>query len=550
MTGDSTAVDRTPAPRSDVCVVGAGVAGGVVANELAQDGYDVVLLDAGERFDPEDRLEQMEQAIRPDHEPKDVWNMGGARDRYSASGDIGSYALNERRVKGVGGTTLHWLGTTPRLHPRDFEMQTRYGIATDWPISYRNLQPYYAAAEREMGIAGQDDATPPPRAEPYPLDPFPTTHSDGLFAAACERLGISMRRCPQARNSEAYDGRSECLGYGTCSPVCPSGAKYSGDVHVRKAAQAGATVIDRAAVEALEHDDAGETVVAARYATPDGTRHRQEARQFVVAAGGVETPRLFLLSQSTTYPDGLANSSGLVGRYFMEHPAVRTTGRLDRETNPEPIGFLTTISKEFYDREEAPPGSIMLKFSNSGPDSPAEAALSGGSIDSSDDAMRRILGASWGDAIPQQLDGGNRTVWIGGNCEMLPHAENRVQLDTDTTDAFGNPVPDVSFGVGSYGTETLQEALDVEERILEEVGAEVTSQTDPTQPNFLSHHMGTTRMGEDPAESVVDPQLRTHDLDNCWVVSSSVFPTGGAANPTLTIAALALRASEHIAEHL
>ncbi|MFT4947016.1 MAG: choline dehydrogenase-like flavoprotein [Natronomonas sp.] len=543
----SSQIDRTPAEPADVCIIGAGIAGGIVGAKLAERGFDVVVLESGERFDPDDRLAQMEQAIRPEHDDKEIWNMGGARDRFSNSGDV-EYALNERRVKGVGGTTLHWLGTTPRLHPRDFELRSRYGLGTDWPISYDDLRPYYAEAEREMGIAGGDSGAAPPREQPYPMEPFPSTHSDGLFEAACEELDISMRPCPQARNSERYDGRSQCVGYGTCIPVCPSGAKYSGDVHVRNAEADGASVIDRVTVEYLEHGP--DTVDAARYVTPDGTRHRQEARQFVVAAGGVETPRLLLLSESESYPDGLANSSGLVGRYFMEHPAVRTTARIDRETNPEPVRFLTRISEAFYEGADGPPGSILLKFGNPNPDSPAEHALSGPGSDSLDGVSEAVTGSEWGEDLLDGYDTANRTLWIGGNLEMLPDRSNRVTLDTSTTDKFGNPVPDVSFSVGSYARRTAEEALDIQREILETAGAEVVRRTDPADPNFLSHHLGTTRMGEDSTESVVDSRLRTHDIENLWCVSSSVFPTAGAANPTLTIAALALRTSEFLAEVL
>jgi choline dehydrogenase-like flavoprotein len=543
-----TKKDRSPAQQVDVCVVGTGVAGAIIGATLASRGYDVIFLESGERFDPENRLAQMEQAIRPEHESTEIWNMGGPRDRFSASGEVGDYALNGRRVKAVGGTTLHWLGTTPRLHPRDFELESRYGVGTDWPISYEDLQPYYAAAEREMGVVGDDSGSGPPRAEPYPMDPFPQSHSDGLLAEACEELGISTRPCPQARNTKAYDGRSECVGYGTCIPVCPSGAKYSGDVHVRKAEAEGARVIDRATVEYLEHDADG--VTAARYVTPNGTRHTQEASQFVVAAGGVETPRLLLLSESDQFADGLANSSGLVGRYFMEHAAVRTTARIDQETNPEPVRFLTQISEHFYEGKGAPPGSILLKFGHSDPPSPVEHALSGPDGSGVDEFLDSVTGSDWGDDLLDGFDAANHTLWIGANLEMLPDRDNRVALDSSTTDEFGNPVPDVSFSVGSYARETAEEALSVERRILETAGGEVVRQTDPTSPNFLSHHMGTTRMGSDPAESVVDPQLRTHDLANLWLVSSSVFPTGGSANPTLTIAALALRASDHISETL
>jgi choline dehydrogenase-like flavoprotein len=539
-------VDRTPVDGADICVVGAGVAGALVADKLAAAGASVVVLESGERFDPDNRRAQMEQAIRPDADDN-VWDVGGPRDRFSSSGDV-DYALNERRVKAVGGTTLHWLGTTPRLHPRDFEMESRYGIATDWPIRYDDLRPYYAQAERELGIVGTDEGSGPPREQPYPMDPFPATHADGIYAEACEELGISMRPCPQARNTEAYDGRSQCVGYGTCIPVCPSGAKYSGDIHVRAAENKGARVIDRVTVERLEHGP--DSVDAAKYVTPDGTRHRQPADQFVVAAGGVETPRLLLLSESSAFPDGLANSSGLVGRYFMEHPGVRTTARIDSETNPEPVRFLTRISEQFYEGADGPPGSILLKFGNPQPDSPVEAALSGPDTDSLDGLGDALGGTEWGDDLLAGVDTETHTLWIGGNVEMLPDRSNRVQLDSSQTDAFGNPVPDVSFGIGSYAEQTAAEALSIQREILERAGADVTRQTDPADPNFLSHHMGTTRMGTDPTESVVDAQLRAHDVANPWCVSSSVFPTVGSANPTLTIAALALRASEALAASL
>ena len=533
--------DRTPAPRTDVCIIGAGIAGGLVGYRLARRGYEVVFLEAGRRFDPDDRSEQMEKAIRPEHHRGEVWEMGGERDRYSSSGEV-DYALNRSRVKGVGGTTLHWLGNTPRFHEKDFEMESRYGIATDWPIDYYDLRPYYAEAEEEMGVAGGDSPSAPPRKEPYPLKPFPKSHSDGLLEEACDKLGISVRHCPQARNSEAYDDRSRCVGYSTCSPVCPSGAKYSGDVHVRKAEREGALVIDRVPVEALEHDATG-SVTAARYVTPDGDRYRQEARHFVLAGGGIETPRLLLLSTSMEYPDGLANSSGAVGRYFMEHPAVRMTARLDRRTNPEPIAFITTISEHFYDVEESPPGSILLEFFPLRPPSPAAGAMYSGITEG-------VSGVDWGDDIVENYEFSNDMIRIGALIEMLPRWENRVTLDKRKSDNHGNPVPDLSFSVGQYERETFEFAFAVQERILKEANGRIIERTDPNDPSFVSHHMGTTRMGTDPDETVVNERLRTHDLENLWIVGSSVFPTGGAANPTLTIAALSLRAAAHMDEIL
>ncbi len=545
------ASERTPSDRVDVCVVGSGPAGALVAHRLADRGHDVVVLEAGPRFDPERREAQMEQALRPPHGRQDVWNVGGERDAYSTGGER-DYPLNQARVKGVGGTTLHWQGMVMRLHEADFRRQGRDGVARDWPIDYDDLQPYYADAESALGVAGAtDNPFAPPREGPFPLPAFPPSYSDSIFAEACESLGISMHSVPNARNSESYDGKSACVGYGTCQPVCPSGAKYDATRHVEKADAAGARIVDRAPVQRLEHDDAGETVEAAVYATPDGTEHRQEARQFVLACGGVETPRLLLLSRSEQYPDGLANSSGAVGRYFMDHLFAGTGGRIDRRTRQHHVGFITSESHQFYDEPgaaadgsdgEIPPasaddlGPIKLEFFNYAGPTPVGAALADG---------------GWGDELLDRLkDAYGNSVGLGGLVGQLPRKENRVTLDHSRTDDHGNPVPKITWSIDDRTRRTIERANEIQERILGELDAEVTWQVGPDSTGPAFHHMGTTRMGEDPAESVVNSRCRTHDLSNCWIASSSVYVTSGAMNPTLTIAALALRVADHVDEVL
>jgi choline dehydrogenase-like flavoprotein len=547
----SATPDRTPTDRADLCVVGSGVAGGIVAAKAAANGHDVVVLEAGERFPPPgERFEQQERALRPSHTDPEVWNVGGDRDAFVSSGPR-DYHLNHKRVKGVGGTTLHWGGVSPRLHPKDFEMETRYGLADDWPLSYAELRPYYAAAERELGVAAGDDNPFVEREQPTPLPAFPTSRTDALFAEACADLDIAVHTLPHARNSEAYGGRPRCMGYGTCSPVCPIGAKYSGDAHVRAAESEGARVIDRAPVQRLVHGADGERIEAAVYETPDGTEHRQTAREFVVACGGVETPRLLLLSRSGAHLDGLANASGLVGRRFMDHPYVTTQGLIAAPGNPEPIGYGTSQSQEFYDHENARPGSIMLTFRNEPPADAVGPALRGGD-DLASDLLDPVAGDPWGDELVERVRDvarGPTPVKISASAELLPRADNRVGLDRSRTDDRGNPVPDVSLGLGRHARATLERAVEVQKRIIREMGGTVTA-TNLETPTFGGHHMGTTRMGTDPDESVVDPRLRAHDLSNLWVVSSSVFVTGGAVNPTLTIAAFALRAAEHLEETL
>ncbi|WP_142856803.1 GMC family oxidoreductase [Salinigranum halophilum] len=523
---------RQPSPRADVCVVGSGPAGALVACRLAEAGHDVVVLEAGPRFDG-DRENRMETHLRPDM--ANPWEVGGPRDAYAASGPR-HYPLNAARVKGVGGSTLHWHGMVMRLHERDFEMRSRYGVGTDWPLSYADLRPHYREAEREMGVAGAlDNPYAPPRAEPFPLPAFPPSYSDSLFAPACERLGIDMHSVPNARNSEPYDGRSSCVGYGTCKPVCPSGAKYTAETHVARAVDAGARIIDRAPVQRLVHDDTGETVDAAVYATPDGTEYEQTARRFVVAAGGVETPRLLLLSRSETYPDGLANSSGAVGRYFMDHLFAGMGGRLDVDTRQHHVGFNTSESHQFYDDTE-PVNGLKLEFLNYAGPTVAGAALSSG---------------TWGDELRDELDEVYGTqIGMGALVEQFPRRENRVTLDASVRDDHGNPVPDVQWSLDGATKAALTRANELQARVLAELGVEVEWRVGPENTGPAFHHMGTTRMGTDPDESVVDASLRTHDLSNLWLVGSSVFPTGGAMNPTLTIAALALRASEALAEGL
>jgi choline dehydrogenase-like flavoprotein len=560
-TAQDTQRDRTPSSDADVCIVGSGPAGSLTAARLSAAGHDVVVLEAGKRFDFSDRIRQMEHELRPAHSPLSIWDMDSEENAYRTVGDT-AYAVNLNRVKGVGGSTLHWNGTVSRLLPKDFEMNSRWGLASDWPVDYDDLRPHYADAETELGVSGtEDNPHGPPREEPYPMEGFPRSYMDQIFESACESVGVETNTMSCARNSEQYDGRSSCVGFGTCRPVCPSGAKYSADSHAQAAEETGARIIDRATVQRFDHGPSGETVTAAVYQTPDGETHRQEATEFVLAAGGIENPRLLLQSDSAEHPDGLANSSGVVGKYLMDHVYVGIMGELDVPTEQHQIGFNTMESWEYYEPEEAPPGSFKLAFQNRAGPTVTDLALAQRTpvralrevaTDRNVAALRDLERShdpiEWGDDLLGSIDDEYGNYFrVVASLELLPHEENQVRLSDAETDAFGNPVPAVDWGHrGEYVERTQERAFEVMEEIVDALDPSV-SWTERTEwYGGVAHPSGTTRMGTDPDESVVDANLRTHDVENLYVCGSSTFVTVGANQPTLTIAALALRLADHL----
>lgn len=512
----------------DVCIIGSGAAGGIMAWEFARRGIKVVMIESGPWHPFEQRFEYMHRFLKGEN----PWQTKlPGLDLYSTGGSF-PYYLEWNRVRGVGGSTLHWEGYTVRLHANDFRMFSLYGIKKDWPISYEEIEPYYGKAEIALGVAGtSDDPWGSFRGTPFPLPPFEFSYSDGFFTIGCKKLGIIMHHLPQARNSIAFDKRPQCQACGTCH-VCPIGAKASVDItHIKKAIATGnVNVLMDSTVLRLETDHS-QKVSGVIYAGHDRIEHSLSAPVVIIAAGAVETPRLLLLSTSRDFPNGLANRSGLVGNYFMSHPSIDVTGRVKEKVYPYRVGFSTAMTRQFaIDRNRAGKGAFFLEFLNSAGHKPEEIALSSG---------------TWGKSLQRHVqEEFGHTLGVRVYCEQLPDINNSISLNTWKKDYFGNPVPKISYGIGEYERGALKEATEVAKTILQSAGA-YDIQTSNLW--YAAHQIGTHRMGKDSRSSVVDKNLCAHDVSNLYMVGSGCFVTASASPPTLTIAALAIRTAEHIA---
>ena len=509
---------------TDVCIVGAGAAGAVIAAELATRGVEVTVLESGPRYPLAQRVEAQRRFLRGLH-PFPTPDPG--LDRYSVDSAL-PFRLEWMRMRGIGGSTLHWEGYAMRFHPADFALRSRHGVAADWPLSYADLEPLYARAERALGVAGEDADPEFARSTPFPLPAFPPSHADGVFASACRELGVGMMAIPQARNSHAYDGRPTCLACGTCY-ACPIGARASVDLtHVPRAEATGrARFIDNAHVLRLECEPDGR-VVSALYRTPAGDERRVYARRFVLAGGAIENVRLCLLSASRAHPEGLANASGLLGANFMCHPVVDFVAQVAEPLYPYRTGFSSSMSRDWAAsgaRDER--SGFWIEFRNRAGGTPGQIA---------------VESRAWGAALRQRVrtdfghGAGMRTFF-----EALPRPENRITLDRTQVDSYGSPVAHLRFGIGDYERAGVAAASREVRALYRAMRA-----TDVNESKVLlaSHLMGVHRMGTDPGTSVVDATQRAHDHPNLWLAGAGSFVTSSWANPTLTIVALAIHTAD------
>jgi glucose dehydrogenase len=519
---------------ADVCIIGAGLVGGLMAYELARRGLKVVVLEAGPRYKLHNRAAYMQDIVSGRISGWPFSSNLPERDVYSNAGDV-EYPVNHLRVKAVGGSTLHWGGQTLRFLESDFRLKTLFGIADDWPITYDELEPFYAKAERALGVAGAADSPFASwRGAGFPLPAFPFSAGDKVFQDACQKLGIVMHSIPWARNSIPYQNRPACASFATCGTyrICPIAAQYTSETHLDLAEKTGnAKVIAGANVVRLL-TDRQKRVYSAVYINRDNKENDQKAHVFIVAAHTVETARLLLLSESSQFPQGLANGSGMVGRNFMERPAIAVAAKLKRKVYPYRIGFPTAETLQFSNPENRyEQAAIKLEFHNfSGPTPYGIASRSG----------------NWGKALADEIrESFGYQIAVEASIEQLPVQTNTVSLDPSLKDCFGDPAPRMNYSFSSYEKSAIDYSIKLARKILDATGSDKID--DEVQHGFAGHPMGTARMGNDPKSSVVDSNLRAHEVSNLYIAGGSVFVTGSSLQPSLTIAALAIRAAEHIA---
>ena len=520
---------------ADVLIIGAGASGAAAAWSLASGGLDVVCLEQGDWVDPADYPHSSVDWEL--HRQTDFAKDPNARQRpedYPLNND--DTPITPLMFNAVGGSTIHWSGHFPRFRPSDFRVETLDGVADDWPVTYGDLAPYYEQNDANIGVSGLNGDPANPERTPRQTPPLGLDAATKAYVRGLEKLGWHWWPTDNALITAPFgEGRQECNYCGPCDMGCPRGAMSSAHVTYWPMALAkGARLITRARVREITVDRRGRASGAVYY-TADGGIAQQRARVVIVACNGVGTPRLLLNSVSSLFPHGLANSSGLVGTHLMFHPVTFVTGVFAEPINGYvgPLGMVVHC-QEFYETDTSRGyvrGFQLQMGRESGPLSTALGNFPGEKV-------------PWGSEHHRvQRERSAHTLTIGVMIEDLPEAHNRVEIDATLTDSNGIPAPRIVYKVSENSRRSLDYAIARARDLVEAAGAtQVLNQ--PLTRETGWHLMGTARMGNDPANSVVDRYGRAHDVPNLFIVDGSLFVTSAAVNPTSTIQALALHVSD------
>jgi choline dehydrogenase-like flavoprotein len=522
----------------DVLIIGAGASGAAVAWSLAETRMRILCLEQGDWVKPGEY-----PSNGRDWEERQLGDFHVNPNRRGLASD---YPINEDNTpirianfNGVGGGTILYAGHFPRLHPSDFRVRSLDGVADDWPIDYATLEPYFALNDRMMGISGLagDPAYPPKDAV---MPPVPLGRTGERIGRAMNQLGWHWWPSDTAMATQEYEGRAPCINLGHCIAGCAQGAKASTDITYWPAAiRQRVELRTRCRVREITVNEAG-MATGAIYYDADGHEQFQPAEIVIMACNGIGTPRILLNSTSARFPNGLANSSGLVGKNLMFHPYAMVRGFFDEPLDGyrgPPIG---TWSHEFYETDRSRGFVRGYSWQINRGQGPVMTALGGM-------ASGRIpWGAGHHQAFRSLFD---RSMAIIGICEDLPEAHNTVTLDPVLKDAHGIPAPKIDYTLSENSRRMLEHAVSTATTALRTAGARDVVSTAPLL--YAGWHlMGTARMGTDPQQSVVNEWGRSHDVKNLFIVDGSVFVTSGGVNPTSTIQAIALYIADTIKQRL
>ncbi len=503
-----------------VVIVGSGAGGGTLGNELAQKGIKVVILEAGSRNEIADFVNDEWESFA-----QLAWtDMRTTSGTWRVSKDFPN--LPAWIVKSVGGSTVHWAGASLRFEEHEFKTKTTYGDLPganllDWPITRAELDPWYEKAEFKMGVTRTNG-----------IPGLPGNNNFKVMEAGARKLGYKeVHTGRMAINSQPRDGRGSCQQIGFCFQGCKSGAKWStlyteipkgeatGNLEVRPDSQ----------VIKIEHDASGK-VTGVVYSDATGAMQRQKARIVAVAGNSIESPRLLLNSASSLFPDGLANSSGQVGRNYMRHMTGSVYGIFER-----PVHMYRGTTMAGIIRDEAP-------------NNPKRGFLGGYEMETVSIGLPFMAAfmnpGGWGRTFTAPMEAYSRMagMWLIG--EDMAQETNRITLDPVAKDKHGMPVASVHFDDHPNDVAMRNHAYQQGTAIYQAVGATVAL---PTPPYPSTHNMGTNRMSEKPRDGVLNKFGQTHDIKNLFVSDGSQFTSGAACNPTLTIVSLAMRQADHIA---
>ncbi|MGY2049018.1 GMC family oxidoreductase [Methylobacterium sp. JK268] len=503
-----------------VVIVGSGAGGGTLGTELALKGIKTVILEAGARHNMEDFVNDEWESFA-----QLAWtDMRTTSGSWRVARDFPN--LPAWIVKAVGGSTVHWAGASLRIEEHEFRTRDHYGAIPganllDWPITRAELDPWYEKAEDRMGVTRTNG-----------IPGLPGNNNFKVLEAGARRIGYrEVHSGRMAINSEERHDRGSCQQIGFCFQGCKSGAKWStliaeiprgedtGNLEVRPNCMA----------IRIEHDASGK-VTGVVYADEKGQLQRQKARIVAVAGNSIESPRLLLNSASTLFPDGLANSSGQVGRNYMRHMTGSVYGVFEKSVHMYRGTTMAGIIRDEarHDPSRGFAGGYEMETLSLG--LPFMAAF--------------LNPGGWGRPFTSAMEQYPRMagMWLVG--EDLAQETNRITLDPVQKDKHGMPVAHVHFDDHPNDVAMRNHAYRQGASVYEAVGATVTY---PTPPYPSTHNMGTNRMSAKPRDGVVNKFGQTHDVKNLFVSDGSQFTSGAACNPTLTIVALALRQADHIA---